>query len=409
MSTTTITRRFPAGLWVLTATHAANDFYTGAVAALLPFLVVKAHYDYAAVAGVMLAATALSSVAQPAFGYLSDRFGARWLSLAGLLLAGAGVALSGLVAESYLLVWIVIAASGIGVAAYHPAATVQAREVGGGSTTAMSIFSVGGNLGVAVAPSAVVLTVGTVGLCGTGFLILPALVLGGVYLVVFGRDLVGSPRHDEPPSMTRTPDTAGRDDWVSFAWLTLVLAFWSVAYVGTSSFIALYSIERFESSAGSASIALSIFPAAGALGTLGGGALADRFGRLQVVRAGYVLAAGATAFIVLAPSPAAVVIATGLLGIALFIPFAAQITLAHSYLPQRIGIASGVTLGLTLSLGGLVSPVLGRLADHASVQAVFSVMAAVLLVAFALSFVLRERPPSGAAHSADTAPTGANS
>ena len=70
---------------------------------------------------------------------------------------------------------------------------------------------------------------------------------------------------------------------------------------------------------------------------------------------------------------------------------APQITLAHSYLPNRIGLASGVTLGLTLSLGGLVSPALGALADTTNIRTALTLMTGLLVVAFAASFLLRER------------------
>lgn len=174
-------------------------------------------------------------------------------------------------------------------------------------------------------------------------------------------------------------------------WLTAVLATWSVAYVGTSTFVSLYSIQRFDVTTGFASIALSVFPAAGAVGTLAGGWLADRLGRLRIVRTGYLLASLSTMAMVLAPTPVVVIIATAVLGASLFLPFAAQITLSHSYLPNRIGMASGVTLGLTLSLGGLVSPLLGSMADQRSVRSVFVVIAVLLAVGFVLSFVLKER------------------
>jgi FSR family fosmidomycin resistance protein-like MFS transporter len=389
MSTSSPQTRNRLRLWALTATHAANDFYTGAVAALLPFFVLHAEYSYAAVAGITLAATALSSVAQPMFGYLGDRYGMRWMSLAGLLAAGMGIALSGIVADSYAAVWIVVAISGIGVAAYHPAATMEARELGGGTSGSMSLFSVGGNVGVALAPSAVILVVGTFGLSGSVFLIIPGVVLGLVYALVSWRHLFSTGAPAERSSVLTRASIP--DDWRAFIWLTAVLATWSVAYVGTSTFVSLYSIQRFGVTTGFASIALSVFPAAGAAGTLAGGWLADRFGRLRIVRTGYLLAATSTIAIVLAPSPVVVIVATAVLGASLFLPFAAQITLSHSYLPNRIGMASGVTLGLTLSLGGLVSPLLGSVADQTSVQSVFVIVAVLLAAGFVLSFALKER------------------
>lgn len=380
-----------AVLGALTVTHAANDFYAGAVAALLPFLVLHAGYSYAAVAGVTLAATALSSVAQPFFGHLSDTFGLRWMSLAGLLLAGAGIAVSGIVADSYVLLCTAVALSGIGVAAYHPAATIEAREAGGGTSGAMSVFSVGGSLGVAVAPSAVILVVGSFGLPGTGLLILPAVVMGALYVKASR-----ATRQGGTAPVTTGPTTSGSqltatDDWRAFLRLSALLALWSMVYVGTSTFISLYSLERFDVSTGSASIALSIFPAAGAAGILAGGWLADRIGRIRVIRIGYAVAACSVAAIVLAPAPSVVIGATAVLGLSLFLPFAGQLTLSHSYLPNRIGIASGVTLGLTLSLGGLGVPLLGMLADAQGVRTVFVLLTALMVIAFVASFALRER------------------
>ncbi|GII77026.1 MFS transporter [Sphaerisporangium rufum] len=391
MSTTTSPAPGRAGLWALTATHGANDFYTGAVAALLPFFVLHARYTYAAVAGVTLAATALSSVAQPIFGHLSDRFGMPWMSLAGLLTAGIGVALSGLVSESYPAVWIVIAVSGIGVAAYHPAATMEARRAGGGTSGAMSLFSVGGNLGGALAPSAVILVVGRFGLNGTALLVIPAVVFGLVYAAVSWRHLFSATGATAAIGRATATQHQAGDDWRAFGWLTLVLATWSITFVGTSTFVSLYAIQRFGTSPEFASIALSVFPAAGAAGTLAGGWLADRFGRLRVVRTGYLLAALSTGAIVLAPTPAVVIVATAALGVSLFVPFAAQITLSHSYLPGRIGVASGITLGLTLSLGGVVSPLLGEIADHGGVRWVFVILAVLVTAGFALAFILKER------------------
>ena len=379
------------GLWILTATHAANDFYPGAIAALLPFFVLERGYDYAAAAGITLAATSLSSIAQPAFGYLCDRFRLRWLVIAGLGMASAGVAVSGLVSQTYWLTWIVIAISGIGVAAYHPAATVAARQAGGGSNGSMSMFAVGGNVGAALAPTAVILVVGTLGLGATPLLAAPAVAVAIPYLTrawLAGRVSSRSalPTSDQPAGPPRMDDA-----WVLFAVLVGLVAFWSITYVGVSSFITLYSIERFQVDAAVASIALSVFPAAGAIGTLAGGWLADRYRRFAVIRCGYLAAACSMLLIVLAPSPAIVVIGSGALGIALFIPFAPQITLAHSYLPSRIGLASGVTLGLTLSLGGLASPALGALADATSIRTTMTLMTGLLVIALAASFLLRER------------------
>ena len=385
-------RRSRGKFWSLVSTHTMNDFQTGAVAALLPYLVSERHYDYAAAAGITLAATSLSSVSQPLFGYLCDRFSLRPLVLIGLFVAAAGVAAAGLTSGSYWLTWLVVALSGIGVAAYHPPATMAAREAGGGTNRSMSIFSVGGNVGVALAPPAVGLTVGLAGLNATPLLLIPTIAVAAIYLLTHAARR--SPA-DGVPASTHAERTAAapaaRDAWGPFAWLMVIVSFWSIAYVGTTSFVALHSIQEFGVSTATASVALTVFPAAGAVGTLTGGVLADKYGRRTIMRIGYLLAALGAAAIAGAPNVVVVIIAAGVLGWALFLPFALHVTLSHAYLPRHIGTASGITLGLSTTLGGLFTPVLGAVADHASVSVVFVIIAAALGLGLGCSLFVRER------------------
>src|SRR5580693_475786 len=167
----------------LTSTHVVDDLYQGAVPALLPFLALERHYSYIGLTGITLAATFLASVVQPGFGARTDRYrNLGWLVAAGLLVAGLGIGLSGL-GDNYLITWLAVAASGIGVAAYHPEATRTARGLAGDSTQAMSWFSVGGNLGIALGPVIVTSVLLATRLPGTPLLALPAVVMAVVLAV----------------------------------------------------------------------------------------------------------------------------------------------------------------------------------------------------------------------------------
>jgi MFS family permease len=79
------------GVALMSVSHGVDDLYQGIVPAMLPFLATERHYSYAAVSGLTLAATVLSSVAQPAFGWLTDRRSRRWIIPAGMAVAGLGV------------------------------------------------------------------------------------------------------------------------------------------------------------------------------------------------------------------------------------------------------------------------------------------------------------------------------
>src|SRR6185295_15736595 len=139
---------------VLSAGHCATDFSNGALPALLPFMVDRFRLSYTLAAVVMLASTASSSLVQPFFGAWSDRRGALWLLPAGVALAGVGIALAA-ASPAYWLVLLLVVVSGLGVAAYHPEGSKFAAYASGAKrASGMSLFSVGGNVGYALGPTA---------------------------------------------------------------------------------------------------------------------------------------------------------------------------------------------------------------------------------------------------------------
>jgi len=365
-------------LALLAATHTIDDLYQGSVPALLPFLALERHYTYAGLTGITLAATFLSSAVQPAFGVLTDRRRQGWLIAAGLLVAGLGMGLSGL-GDSYLITWLAVTLSGVGVAAYHPEATRTARGIAGDSTQAMSWFSVGGTAGIALGPLVVTPVLLVTGLRGTPLLALPAVLTASLLAIrrPWRRaQAAGRPRPDQlaagdqggGPGGAGRPGAAGvlrprRDDWRSFIRLTAVVSARSMAYFGVASLVALFVIRRFHEPTTVGSAALTAFLASGTAGLLAGGWLADRWRRLATVRLGYTFSIPAILLLAAAPDVAVAFCAAVALGVALFLPFAVQVTLGQDYLPNRIGTASGVTLGLALSIGGLATPLFGLLAD----------------------------------------------
>ncbi|MGI5232908.1 MFS transporter [Actinoallomurus sp. CA-142502] len=369
-------------LTLLVGTHVVDDLYQGAVPALLPFLVAERHYGYAQATGITLAATFLSSILQPGFGVLTDRRRAPWLVGAGLLTAGVGIGLCGL-GGGYWTTWFAVALSGVGVAAYHPEAARAARQAAGASAQGMSVFAVGGNAGIAVAPLIAAPILGATGLAGTPLLALPAVVTALV--------LAAAWRSREPvPARGRAAGDPATDDWRAFGWLTVVVMCRSVAYFGISSFLALLLIHRFGLSKGAASAALTVFTGTGAVGTVLGGRLADRAGRLRAVRTGYVLTVPGLLGLLFAPDPAVAFAAAFVLGLGLYVPFAVHTTLGQEYLPGRIGTASGVTLGLAVSVGGMVAPLLGLVADAYGIRTALALLLVLPLIALAVSTRLPE-------------------
>ena len=138
---------------LLSLGHFLIDFCQGVVPALVPFLVSERHFSYTAAASLVFALSATSSVVQPLFGQLADRLELAWLLPASVLVAGLGLAL-GSQSPSFSMVLTAFGFSGLGVAAFHPEAARKAYLVSGERrTTGMSLFSVGGGLGFALAPA----------------------------------------------------------------------------------------------------------------------------------------------------------------------------------------------------------------------------------------------------------------
>ncbi|MGJ7525117.1 MFS transporter [Variovorax sp. GB1P17] len=380
-------------LGLLTGTHAVNDLYQGLVPALLPFMVLERGYSYTAVSGLMLAATGLSSVVQPLFGLYADRHPRSWLVPTGFLVAALGVVLAG-VSQSYLLTWIAIALCGLGIAAYHPPATVAARAAGGASQKAMSVFSVGGTIGASFAPLLAATVVGGGGLSRSYLLGVPAVAMGVVWVVANARRGAGA-----AAAAALARKQAGSEllkphnDWRAFSLLVATIVGWSIPYVTVLSMLSLRITRDLHGTSFQGAAALTCFTAAGAVGVLLGGWLGDRLGRMGTIRSGYLLALPALACLVLAPTAGWALVCTALLGLAMFLPFAAQVTLAQDYLPRNPATASGITLGLALSVGGLVSPLFGMLSDARGLGVTLTAVLCVLCVATVLALRLRNRPP----------------
>ncbi|GAA0932104.1 MFS transporter [Virgisporangium aurantiacum] len=365
---------------LLSVGHACVDVYQGAVASLVPFFVAERSYTYAAASGIVLAASLLSSVTQPVFGAVTDRRAVPWLLPVSTVVGGLGVALSG-IGGSYALTLVFMAVSGIGVAAYHPESARVARVASGGSHRAMGWFSLGGTVGFSAAPLLVTVVVATGGLRLTPLLIMPALA-GSVLTLAVLRSLTRTPRGP------RLSPTSGRDDWPSFTRLSLAVVFRSIAFVGLSTFVAFQVREQTGWGVGAGTAALFVLYVGGAVGTVVGSRLAHRWKRVTVVSTSYLLTVGAVAGVVFVPGPA-IYLFVALTAMGLYVPFSLQVTLAQDYLPTRVGTASGITLGLMVSVGGLTSPLIGAVADAASLQTAL----APLILMPAVSWLLFRRLP----------------
>ena len=373
----------------LSAGHLLTDIAQGSVPALLPFLIVARHLNYASAAALVLAATISSSIIQPLFGHISDRRSLPWLMPLGPALGGLGIALAG-ITPTYALTFAAIVLSGLGVAAFHPEGSRFANYVSGARrASGMSLFSVGGNIGFALGPVLVTPLVLVFGLHGTLFLLIPTWLMAAVLVAEMPR-LRGF-RTDVVSGRVRRGDEP--EAWGAFAVLAGVIALRSFVYFGLVTFIPLYYVADLHAGKAAGNAALAAMLLGGAAGTLIGGPLADRFGR-RTVLVGSMLVLPPLVIAFLLSGPVLGVVFAALAGAATIATFAVTIVMGQELLPGRLGVAAGVTIGLSIGLGGVGAPLLGLLADAHGLRATFEVIAALPVLALALTYALPRSTPA---------------
>ncbi len=378
-------------LIILSLGHLATDISQGAVPALLPFLIARHHLSYSAAAGIVFAANIFSSLVQPLFGHYADRLSKSWLIPVGLFLSGLGVALTG-VAPGYWLIFTLVALSGIGIAAFHPeAARLVNAAAGRNKSSAMAVFTTGGQLGFAVGPLLITAAVIPFGLRGTLFLILP-IMLALLLVVPTGRYLA---RHEQE-ARARTAlhtDHDRKDEWGAFSRLTGAIMIRSIIFYGLNTFLPLYWLNVLHQSPAASGTILTIYFGGGVFGTLMGGRLGDRFGYRRIVLISLItLGIILPAFLYLENARLATLLLVPI-GITLFLSSSSLIVMGQKYLPNHVGLASGVTLGLAITVGGTAAPLLGKLADGYGIHAAMIAVAClpVLCVALILTLPGRKR------------------
>ncbi len=346
---------------LLSIGHIATDVNQGALPAMLPFFIAAYDLSYAAAAAIVFAVNISSSVVQPLFGFAADRFSKPWLLPGGLMLAGLGLALTGLFQDYYSILLLGIV-SGIGIAAYHPeAARLVNFAAGDNKGAAMSLFGVGGTIGFALGPLVITAALLQWGLEGTLILIIPVTIMSLVMIFYLPKFASLTATSTQRGSVLSTGTL--KENWSGFARIAVIVSGRSIVFFGLNIFIPIYWISELNQSKVAGATALTLFAGSGIFGNLAGGNLADRIGQKKVMLLGLL---GLTVFLPILVMVDNVQLATLLLvptGFMLFSTYSPAIVMGQGYLPNRIGLSSGVTLGLSVAIGGGAAPFIGTLAD----------------------------------------------
>ena len=364
----------------LSAGHLAVDFASGSVPALIPFLTDKFDLNYAFAAMLLLAATVSSSVVQPLFGLRSDRRGALWLIPGGAALAAVGVGLAA-ISPTYFLVLVLVLVGGVGVAAFHPegakfAAYASGRELARG----MSYFNIGGNSGYAFGAYATGLLVRPLGLVGGLVAMIPVLLVSFVLIRVMPQLRALKPA-SSGSKLVRGDDRRG-----AMALLGSIIALRSVAWFTLLAFVPLWA-ERHGDSKAEAGRLLFLMLLAGATGTILIGAVADRIGlRRTLVITQTLLTPLILTFVYVGGVLGAA--ALMLVGMCVVGTFGVTMVLSQLYLPRHVGMASGLSIGLAMGVGGVAAVILGAVADAIDLKTALTICALAPALGVVLCFFL---------------------
>jgi MFS family permease len=382
-------------LAVVSLAHFVNHFQNLVLPPLFPFLTAQLGIGFVDLGLALTIANTLSVVAQLPVGYLVDRVGSQRMLVLALVTSAAAFIGFGL-SPSYPRLLLAAALLGLANSVFHPAdyAILSARIAPARVGRAFSIHTFCGFLGTAVAP---VTTLAVAASLGLGFAVIAAgsiaLIAALPLILVRGVDNLAS-----EPHLHRT-SSAARLGITSVLTPTIIgltgfFALLSLSGSGISNFSVAALTAAFGTPLSAATLALTAYLSAQALGVLAGGIIADMTRRhAEVAAVGY----GVNACIVLAIGTlglgAAPLVAgmscAGLLG-GLIMPSRDMLVRAAAP-PGAVGRTFGiVTSGF--NIGGMVGPLMfGFIMDRGAPQWVFGASVIVMVLTASVALVSDRR------------------
>lgn len=351
--------------------HFTVDSYVGVLPVLYPLLIGRFRLSLATVGLVSLAYSGMAAISQPLFGIIADRYGTR---LTGLALAWTAMTFSivGFVNSFPLLLGLALA-SGLGSGAFHPFGALDVRGLlpAWRRSFGMSIYVTAGTVGVAMGPLIGILVFGAAGIHGTGFLVIPGLLTGG-YLLWRMRERA-------------TAATAAVRKAAINPQVVPVFALAAVIGVMMSRSWTVNVFQAFTPTwyrqlgygPGFYGPLATTLVLASAVGTVGCGSLADRYGRRTVILGTLVLSVPAILLFTMYPGPWAFLSAI-LIGFLAASTAPLMLLMAQQLMASRAGLASGLVMGLGFVTGAIGVPINGAIGDAIGLQK--SLMSHVILV-----------------------------
>jgi MFS transporter, FSR family, fosmidomycin resistance protein len=362
--------------------HFVNDSYSNMLGPLLPLLMIKLDFSMSQAGFLGSLLVFSSSLTQPIYGYLGDRYVHRAFAVYGPLMTALFLSMIGL-APSYSWLAVLLMLGGIGIASFHPQGAAMVSAAGRDRKgLSMSIFVTSGSLGYAIGPTLATLTILY---CGLEYSYITA--VPGILVVLFLMRMVPVGLSSVKSAEQRQDGPSLRSMWKPLTILYLLVVIRSAVQSGLSQFLPLYYHQK-GFSIREGAFFLTLFLVSGGIGGFFGGHFADRFGGKRVI----VLSMLATSPLLLGFLffPGALsIISLMLTGLFLLSTIPINVVIAQQMAPHHSSTISAMMMGFAWGAGGIFFlPVTGYLADHYGFTFTYALTAVLPLIGFLLSLSL---------------------
>ena len=364
---------------VVSSAHAVHDMYSGFSSPLLPFLIERLSL-LKAEAGVFILVYQGISILQPLIGYIGDRTNLRKYALIAPAVTGIFMSLVG-IAPTYWMVILFFLIAGISSSTLHatlPAlvSSFSGKRVGKG----MSIWMIGGELGVMVGPLIITAVITQFSINATPWL----MVIGISYSIVLSIVLKDLPYHNQ--KTTRRKSIPAHELAAILLPIAAIMIIRSPVRTASMLYLPVFLQENGASVLFSG-IVLSLMQGVGLIGTIGGGLLSDKIG----YRISIVISLGFSSVMMVAAS-----LTSGILQVIFFCLLNISILMIHPIgmaliqrnFPENRSLANGLYLAILFGINALSSVFTGYMYDTIGGQPTFFWSGVILLLAIPLIFLL---------------------
>lgn len=326
-----------------------------------------------------------SAMTQPVFGWVSDRYGPRWLGAGGILWMTIFYSAALLIPGNWGLACLIIAA--LGSSAFHPVGAVQATLRGrdhlrGKEATSASLFFMAGQLGHFAGPIITGLILYAYGIPGMFILPLVSLPVGFALM----RQLRHNPPH--PPN-ARAASSRAKAGLAFIVVLALVATLQSWAQTNMVNLIPKYLKDMGLEARIYGSMA-GLFMGGSALGNVFGGYFGDRYSKRVVAALALFLAAFPIYFASRIGWSWWLYVLVPLAGALTGAVHSIMVIFAQRIIPGGMALASGLALGFIFSSGALGLLLTGHLAEVYGFPYVLILTTGMVLAASPLALMLKE-------------------